>query len=280
MSLPNALLSEAEGHEGNQHAQSFLKFSQMETPYALEPSGDALYKKSCKWQSRPKKPAVACFVAGTLVHTKDGLKPIEQIKVGDYVLSKHENGKGGKAYKRVVNTFVHENQVVREISYATLGGGYDGYLTVTDNHPFWVVGIGWTRADLAEPGQELELADGTRAIAYANCPVFRTPKPGIGWCSSYGDIHSTGCNFDYINRKTLENQVPVDSEILYSDDPYLKLRVYNFEVEDFHTYYVGEIGVWVHNADCAVALFNTSEKLGRENVLLPDLRGKAPTAVM
>ncbi|MCC5813764.1 MAG: hypothetical protein JJT78_03340, partial [Leptospira sp.] len=25
--------------------------------------------------------------------------------------------------------------------------------------------------------------------------------------------------------------------------------VYNFEVEDFHTYFVGEVGVWVHNVD-------------------------------
>lgn len=26
--------------------------------------------------------------------------------------------------------------------------------------------------------------------------------------------------------------------------------MYNFQVEDFHTYYVGENGVWVHNSDC------------------------------
>lgn len=25
--------------------------------------------------------------------------------------------------------------------------------------------------------------------------------------------------------------------------------VYNFEVEEFHTYFVGEVGVWVHNDD-------------------------------
>ena len=27
-------------------------------------------------------------------------------------------------------------------------------------------------------------------------------------------------------------------------------EVYNFEVADFHTYFVGENGVWVHNTDC------------------------------
>ena len=32
------------------------------------------------------------FVAGTLVHTDKGLVPIEQIKVGDMVLSKPEIG--------------------------------------------------------------------------------------------------------------------------------------------------------------------------------------------
>lgn len=29
-----------------------------------------------------------------------------------------------------------------------------------------------------------------------------------------------------------------------------ELKVYNFQVEDFHTYYVGENGVWVHNSNC------------------------------
>jgi hypothetical protein len=46
-----------------------------------------------------------CFVAGTPVHTKEGLRPIEQIKVGDYVLSKPEDGKGKTAYKPVVKIF-------------------------------------------------------------------------------------------------------------------------------------------------------------------------------
>ena len=31
-----------------------------------------------------------------------------------------------------------------------------------------------------------------------------------------------------------------------------KATVYNIEVEDFHTCYVGEVGVWVHNKNIAV----------------------------
>jgi len=45
------------------------------------------------------------FVAGTLVHTDQGLVPIEQLKVGDMVLSKDESNTGEQAYKRVVSTF-------------------------------------------------------------------------------------------------------------------------------------------------------------------------------
>ena len=52
----------------------------------------------------------ACFVKGTLVHTKEGLASLEKLKIGDWVLSKSENGDGERAYKRVVNTFVHRDK--------------------------------------------------------------------------------------------------------------------------------------------------------------------------
>ena len=28
------------------------------------------------------------------------------------------------------------------------------------------------------------------------------------------------------------------------------VKVYNFKVEDFHTYFVGNCKIWVHNSDC------------------------------
>jgi Pretoxin HINT domain len=79
----------------------------------------------------------ACFGAGTLVHTKEGLVPIEQIKVGDWVLSKPENG-GEQAYKRVLQTFAHEPQRVIGVEYiADPGQGISHQIVCTVKHPFW-----------------------------------------------------------------------------------------------------------------------------------------------
>ena len=79
----------------------------------------------------------ACFVAGTLVHTDKGLVPIDQIKVGDMVLSRDENNPDGEnAYKRVLSTFKSaEKQRIIYQSFITRHG--TGYLFCTEDHPFW-----------------------------------------------------------------------------------------------------------------------------------------------
>ncbi|WP_189493953.1 polymorphic toxin-type HINT domain-containing protein, partial [Formosimonas limnophila] len=38
--------------------------------------------------------------------------------------------------------------------------------------------------------------------------------------------------------------------------------VYNIEIEDYHTYHVGEIGVWVHNANCCSVYTSTNPVTG------------------
>jgi hypothetical protein len=82
----------------------------------------------------------ACFPRGTLVHTDKGLVPIEQIKVGDPVLS--QPGMTGELeYKPVVKTFQSENKSVVAVSYIIDGDGQTSYrLYPTGNHPFWVLG--------------------------------------------------------------------------------------------------------------------------------------------
>ena len=102
-----------------------------------------LYKAIIQ-QAKDQLKSKACFVAGTLVHTKEGLRPIEEIKVGDYVLSKPESGVGELSYQRVTRTFVHENQEVWALHYLSReilssGKREGGLLVATENHPIWQV---------------------------------------------------------------------------------------------------------------------------------------------
>ena len=62
------------------------------------------------------------FTAGTLVHTEKGLVPIEQLKIGDKVLSKLADGSGELIYKSVKNTRVTESVLVKllELSIAII----------------------------------------------------------------------------------------------------------------------------------------------------------------
>ncbi|MBV8658658.1 MAG: Ig-like domain-containing protein, partial [Burkholderiales bacterium] len=78
-------------------------------------SGDALYKalvtKCCDISGD------SCFPAGTGVWTDKGLVPIEEIKVGDMVLSKSEVT-GEQAYRPVTQTFVRHDREIWFFYYA------------------------------------------------------------------------------------------------------------------------------------------------------------------
>lgn len=68
-----------------------------------------------------------CFVAGTLVNTKRGMIPIEEVKVGDKVLT-HKN-----RYQRVLRT----GSKVSNDLYRIKGISFDE-IVYTGNHPFYV----------------------------------------------------------------------------------------------------------------------------------------------
>ena len=135
-----------------------------------------------------------CFVAGTLVTTEDGQEPIEEIEVGDKVLSEDETT-GEVAVKTVTETYVNETDELIHI-------GVNGEtISATPTHPFYVDKLGWTLARSLRAGDVLVLSNGELVT--------------VEW---------------------------VQHEILESP-----IKVYNFEVEDFHTYFVGENGIFVHN---------------------------------
>ncbi|MFO0956412.1 MAG: Hint domain-containing protein [Isosphaeraceae bacterium] len=99
----------------------------------------------------------ACFAAGTPVHTRGGLVPIEQLRIGDQVLSLDaRTGKLG--YKPIV-------VVLHTPPSETLKIRSDGETVVaTTIHRFWKAGQGWSLArDLAE-GDPLRGIRGVHAI--------------------------------------------------------------------------------------------------------------------
>jgi hypothetical protein len=162
------------------------------------------FNKSMKG-SKPR----GCFAAGTLIHTKEGLKPIETIQVGDWVLSYPDDqrppdgnalGHGCDTYRQVTQVFVKDEQPLCQLIVANLASGNKETIWVTPNHPIYLQGRGWT------PVSEIEIAgDCLENYLFGNLIVFRC----------FQDV--------YVGR------------------------VYNFEVDEFHTFYVGEAGIWVHD---------------------------------
>ncbi|CAM3584287.1 MULTISPECIES: polymorphic toxin-type HINT domain-containing protein [Saccharibacillus] len=97
--------------------------------------------------------ACNCFTAETKVKTDQGEKNIEDVKIGDKVLSKDENT-DEVTYKQVTATFNHETDEIYSIHVG------DQVIESTYNHPFWVIGKGWVFVKDLKPGDLLEQSDG------------------------------------------------------------------------------------------------------------------------
>ena len=210
----------------------------------------------------------ACFVARTLVHTDKGLVAIDKLKFGDMVLSQPEL-QGEKAYRRVLKTVAHENQEVWVLEYVV---GYEEFsrgLVCTGNHPFWIVNQGWTRADQLNPGDDLEMLNGELAYVLKIRQVFETDIPDVGWACDDGG--SRGPTVDLRNQsvevsKAYDGYTTNEYVLGNNFNEFIKSTVYNIEVEGFHSYYVGEIGVWVHDTNCAETIENEVHSYKQENL--------------
>lgn len=85
-----------------------------------------------------------CFVAGTPIETEGGEVAIEQIHVGTMVLSRNEVT-GQPELKPVTRVFNYEGREIYSLVLLDEQGRISR-LEVTDDHPFMVVGRGWTKS--------------------------------------------------------------------------------------------------------------------------------------
>ena len=98
-----------------------------------------------------------CFIAGTLVTTRSGFKPIEEIKIGDYVLSRNEET-GEDSYKKVTDTLVRSTQEICTIELET------GKIKSTTGHLFMVKDKWWKAAVELVAGDILLTSDGKEQV--------------------------------------------------------------------------------------------------------------------
>lgn len=224
------------------------------------------------------------FPAGTLVHTDKGLVPIQEIKVGDMVLSRPELG-GRDApteYKRVLRTFYSEEEIVRISCQKDSEYGDPDALRyfefMTPNNPIWDEALNdWISAS------DLEI--GTLLSSTENQDNLRVLEVDVVWDSYTKDIGITYPIFSdeseidfmvvfnnqgykvhsdkFVSDYYLSDIINIKLDLEYSKEVFknyenkswagnrkpMKAPVYNLEVEDHHTYFVGKDGIWVHNAN-------------------------------
>lgn len=91
------------------------------------------------------------FSAGTMVMTKDGPKPIEEIEEGDMVLA-YDEATGEISYYPVTDLITH---IDMQVVYLTISGET---LVTTANHPFYTSEGIWLEAGELQLGDEIRTA--------------------------------------------------------------------------------------------------------------------------
>lgn len=94
-----------------------------------------------------------CVAEGTLISTPSGLKPVEQIQDGDEVIS-YDSSSEQLVIARVENT---ASRIVDQLYVLEVGSQT---LTLTGEHPVYIVDKGWVKTeDLVEGDEVLYVYD-------------------------------------------------------------------------------------------------------------------------
>lgn len=124
---------------------------------------------------------------------------------------------------------------------------------VTPNHPFYCQIKGWRPLYQAYgycgDGFGFETIDGSQIGKHLCSELYATDDEHLGyrpddrrWFEEFGTLFDI--RPDHL-LATREYSGPLLTEVEYKTP--MLATVYNIEVQDNHTYYVGELGIWVHN---------------------------------
>lgn len=154
------------------------------------------------------------FLAGTLVWTDKGLLPIEKLAVGDIVMGRDDKT-FEDAPQRISKLFN------REVSrYYELDTGYEKIL-VTEEHPYWLQGQGWTPVAGLKAGDVLARAEGDIQVhkikfiqgpaSVYNFTVEKTHSYFVGPNKLW--VHNVTCPLDVASTKLDEIKKTIPEEL-------------------------------------------------------------------
>ena len=146
--------------------------------------------------------------AATLVRTREGPKPIAAISIGDWVLSHPENSDMSKHRPRPEHEYTY-----RQVTKAL----------VRDNQPISHV---------------------TYSAGGGSTTELRLAPDHLVWTKANGWIPVAQLQAGHILAIGYFGSVPV-LEVQHTKET---ARVHTIEVDEFHTYFAGESGVWIHDA--------------------------------
>ena len=219
----------------------------VDVTYAAEAALEACKDNSAEGP-RETRASEGGMVFGTLVRTREGLRPIESIQAGDEVLSSPGDGAGPATYQRVLLASRHEGRHIRQLIVDGPAVGKIEMIGAAGDAAFWVVGAGWMRADRLNRRMTLRRPDGSECGVVRQYPVYRTEVPGVGWTQSEANVATShGNRYDYENARGLPMGGFADvlsKDVLNSDQPFLAATVYTIAVDAFHSFYVGKEGIW------------------------------------
>ena len=190
-----------------------------------------------------------CFVAGTPVHTATGVVPIQDLKIGDLVLSAMD-GSDAPEYRRIAKVDSLNDQ---EVTLIRVGGllesreeTFEFDLVVTDTHRFWVKELGWLEAFRLEEGSQLLRTDGGDAWVSIAEVVVETGEPHIGWTTRDSDTQGPTIDLrdDQISVTRDFDEYTFNPEAL-RNWVRMKRTVHRIEVEGRHSFFAGDVGVLV-----------------------------------
>ncbi len=107
-----------------------------------------------------------CFGAGTPVHTRAGLRAIEDLKIGDQVLTQ-DTTSGALGFEPILAVLHNPPSTVLRVE---LDSG--DTIVATEIHRFWQAGLGWTMTRDLKPGDRLRVLGGTVKVV----AVSREPR--------------------------------------------------------------------------------------------------------